>query len=157
MCINKVSVIIGILQRIDVVIWVFKADWVHFRFMMDNCSFETTWTWCINIILLKYLGLDPYLWLFLRICYFDDFLLINNAPPKGNFSSFSSYCINNYLTYLLSIPHPFPPFRYVGDKFLHILKDLDRYYWPACLCMCWCWFGLFWWWNILPNSLLTIW
>ena len=50
LCINKLSVIIIIVRRIDVVILVFKPDWVKFRSMTRNCSFGRTWSLCINIL-----------------------------------------------------------------------------------------------------------
>ena len=44
MCINKMSSNIGILHRTDVVIWVNKADLVHFILMGINCSFGSPWS-----------------------------------------------------------------------------------------------------------------
>ena len=39
-----------IAHSIDVVIWVNKVDWIHFRFMSYKCDFWGTWDWRVNVI-----------------------------------------------------------------------------------------------------------
>ena len=39
MVIKKVNFIIGIFHKVDVIVWVFKADQFHFSFMMSKYSF----------------------------------------------------------------------------------------------------------------------
>ena len=111
----------------------------------------------ISTFLLNYLGLYPCLWSFSRSCYITAFFLISNSPLKGHVYNFSSCCINNYLTYLLSIPHPkMFSFGYGGYMFLDLSKDLDWYSWPVCLWMCWPWFGPLFLWKVLSKFLSEI-
>ena len=48
--IDKVIGVIIILRMIDVIIWVNKVEWMHFRFMLYTCSFGGTRAWSVNII-----------------------------------------------------------------------------------------------------------
>ena len=103
------------------------------------------------------------------------FLFMYNGPLKGKFSSFTSYCINNYLTHLLLIPHTIQYcLSYEFYEVLGIWKDLVWYCWLLFLCwycwlvfLCWCsllvflrmclsLFVTFWCWNLLPKFLLTM-
>ena len=47
---DKVSGLIFIVHSIDVVIWVNKADLIHFSFILCKHGFGRTWAWCVNII-----------------------------------------------------------------------------------------------------------
>ena len=42
----------------------------------------------VSILLLKYLGPDPSLWLFLMRCFIDYFSLTKNGPLKGHVFNF---------------------------------------------------------------------
>ena len=50
MGINRVNVVIDIVQSNDVVVWVFEYDWVQFRFMMSNFIFGRGLVLVINIL-----------------------------------------------------------------------------------------------------------
>ena len=49
MCFKKVSVVVGIIHRIDMVIWVFKAGWVHFWSMTINYILRKSSVECISV------------------------------------------------------------------------------------------------------------
>ena len=49
-CINNMSVISVFVHSIYVILWVFKADWIHFRVLEINCSFGRGWDLGINIL-----------------------------------------------------------------------------------------------------------
>ena len=51
MCINKVSIIMWIVHVINMIVWVFKADWVHFWSMSINCSLRRNCVGCIIIFI----------------------------------------------------------------------------------------------------------
>ena len=46
---GKFIVFIVIFRSIDVVIWVYKAYWIHLRYLYYRCSFGGTWYWSVNI------------------------------------------------------------------------------------------------------------
>ena len=128
-CIDKVIDVIFIVHKIDVFVWDKTSDLFHFRFMPYRYGLGETWYWCVNIIL-KYLILDPCLWLLWSIWFLDAFLLIKNGPLKGHVSNFPSFCINRSLTSLLSITHPKRfYFRYGGYKLFNIWKGMNWYCW----------------------------
>ena len=111
----------------------------------------------VSKLLLKSLGLDPFLLLLLRICSRDAFFLINNSPLKRQVSNYPSFQINNFLQPLLwSLNLISPSFKYGGENLLDIWKDLDWYCWIVFLWEIWSWFGPFYWWQIFPNFLLKI-
>ena len=91
----------------------------------------------LSMFLLNYLGLDTCLLLFWSGQSLSDLVLINNRPLKVHISIFSSCCINNSLTYLLSITHPKIYFRHGGAKLFDICKGLYWYFLPVYLCTCW--------------------
>ena len=93
----------------------------------------------------------------------------------GKFSSFPSFCINNYLTHFLSSKQLIQSSSRNGiDELLGLWKNLGWYFWLFFLCWyfwlvflccccwivyfcaCWLWFGPFWCWNILPKFRLKI-
>ena len=152
MCINKASVITVIVHIINVVIWVLKADWVHFRFMTSNCSFERVWAWGINSLVE-----DISFWSMFMIVLKDMFslyiLLDEQGFPERIFFQFFIILHYNYLTPLLLIPTVV--LRYGMHKVLDIWKDLDWYCWTLGLWIFWRWFGTFWW-KVLLKFLSTI-
>ena len=61
LCINNVSSIMGISLRVDVFIWVFKADWVYIWSMTINSILRSSCVVFISFFVV-FLGLDPFLW-----------------------------------------------------------------------------------------------
>ena len=49
MCINKVIVIVGIVNSIDMMIWFLKAGCVHFRLMASKLSLRRIFVGCISV------------------------------------------------------------------------------------------------------------
>ena len=81
------SVIIGIVHRVDLVMWVFKVHWIYFGLMTNNCSLDRSWDVCM-IIFVELFGSWSIIWLFWRICSIDDFCLIKMVIWKENYSIF---------------------------------------------------------------------
>ena len=46
--IGNISVFHVVVHSIDVIIWVKKSDWIHFKYLSYKCGFEGTWDLCIN-------------------------------------------------------------------------------------------------------------
>ena len=138
------------------VMWVNKA--VHFnlgsfftKLALGGSEFD------VSILLLKFLVIDPSLWLFLRSCFLVDFFLMKSRHLKGHISSFLSFYIKKFITSLLSRPHQIGfYFRYIYDKFLDLWNDLYWYFLNVCLFINCCWLGPLLWWKTLPKFLLTI-
>ena len=111
----------------------------------------------VSVFLLKSLGLDPLLWLFLRVYSLASFLLMNNGTLKVQVSNFPPYCINNFPTPLLLRSHPRQySFRCVIYKVFILWRDMYWYCILVFLWVCWRWFGTLWLWKLLPNFLLKI-
>ena len=147
--INKVSFIIIIVHRIDVVVGVSKSDLAHLRFVTRNFIFIKVWAWGINI-LLELFGYLPMIMVILKYIFLSYFLFMNNVPLKGRVSNFTSWCINNYINPLFLSPHPIKSyFRYIIEDFPFIWTDMDLYCLTAGLWTHWRWFGPFWWWKVL--------
>ena len=96
---NKLSIIIGIFHRIVFSYGYSKRTefilvWLRAIIALGGAQLNA------SVFLLKYLGLDPCLWLFWKSCSLDEFLLTNNDPLKEQVSNFLSCWINNYLTTL---------------------------------------------------------
>ena len=87
MHINTVSVLIGIFCRIDVVIWVFKVGWVHFRCIVCNCSFGRGQAWGLNIIVGLF-GSWP-MFMFFKVLFSYCLLLDETPPPERACFQFS--------------------------------------------------------------------
>ena len=125
LCINKIIIFVGILCRVDMALWVLKLYWVQFLTTGINCILRRTcvvWFICVFIEVLWLWSMFLLFWMSCSLC---EFLFIYNGPLKGQWSSFPSCCINNYLTPLLLIPHPIKSsFRYGIDEVLGIWKDL---------------------------------
>ena len=89
--------------------------------------------------------------------YLDVLFLISNGHMKGNVSNLPSFCINIFLTDLLSSSHSrHIYFRYGGEKLLDIWKGLDWYCWLMCVCTCWHWLGPLWWIKVFTKFMLKI-
>ena len=115
MCINKVSVIMGIYHRFDMFIWVFKADWVHFWLTMSSSSLRRSWYVCISIFVEVFESWYN-LCLFLKICSLAASFFQNNDTLEGQVSSSLSCCIGTSLTPLFLIKHTIQAyFRYIID------------------------------------------
>ena len=91
LCINIMSVFMGIVHRIDMVISVFKAGWVQFWLIARSCIprrscvgcisvfIEVLWPWSVFVIILKALFMDDFS---LRIMFLpreNDLVLYNAA------------------------------------------------------------------------------
>ena len=110
----------GIIHRVDIFIWVSKADWVHFGLMTSNCILRRSCVGCVSVFV-EVFSRDSFLLLFCRSCYMDDLFFMNNIPLKGYVSIFPSCFIGNSLTPLLLSSHPrHSSFRYVIHKVLSI-------------------------------------
>ena len=95
----------------------------------------------VSIFLLKSLGVYPCQLLFWSNCSLAAFFLINNGPLKGRVSGLPKFFINTFPNSFLSSLHPIhSSFRYVGEKFFGIWKDVDWYCWPIFLFKNWRWF-----------------
>ena len=83
----------------------------------------------VSVSLLKSLCCDPILWLFWKSYYLVNFFFINNGPLKVQVSSFSSFCIKNYLAPFFC-PHSrqFSLSYGIGES-LGIWYDLGWYCW----------------------------
>ena len=51
LCINKTSVFMGIFHMVDMVILIFKAEWVHFWSVLSNFSLRRSYGGCISVFL----------------------------------------------------------------------------------------------------------
>ena len=109
-----------IVIRIDMVIWVLKADWVHFWSMSSNCSLRRRFFGCIGVFV-QVFGLIFIFMIFLSICSMAAFFFMNNGTLKGGVSSFPPCYITSYLNPLLLSAHPRKySFEYGIDKVLGI-------------------------------------
>ena len=77
----------GIFRRVDVFIWIFKADQIHFFSMAINYNFRRIYVGCISVII-EALGLWSIFVIFLKELFSGWILFLNNGPLKGQGSIF---------------------------------------------------------------------
>ena len=167
LCINKASILLGMLYMLNIVIGFIKADWVHVWRGASNFSLRRDYAfWCI-IIFIEVLWPWYMFLIVLKDFSLGAFACMYNVPLKGKLSSVLSCCINSSLTLLLLSTHPRKfYFKYEIDHVLDAWKDLGWYCWLVFLCWCcwpvflcchcwlifllvgWWWFFPFWCWNI---------
>ena len=82
LCINKMSVFVGIFHSADIVIWIFKAYWVHFLLMAINCILRRICVGCISVFI-EFLGSWSIYFIVLKELLFGWLFLYEKYSSEG--------------------------------------------------------------------------
>ena len=100
LCINKVSIIMVIFHRVDMVVWILKVDWVQFLLIMRNVSLRRICVGCTSVFLEVFRLWYIYM-IVLKELFYGWLFFMKKAPLKVQVSCYTSCYINNSLTHLL--------------------------------------------------------
>ena len=121
LCINNMIILTSFRHRVDVIIWVFKADWVRFWTRARMFSSRKTYFFGCIYVFIKVLWLWSTFVIVLKELFSGCPFFKYNGPLKRKCSSFPSCCIKCFLKPLLLSPHPIQTyFRYDIGEFDNI-------------------------------------